>query len=94
MDVITRRDQYFAGSTRFFPMCCQGGMGTLIRRPEREAQADLALALENARIQYGSTLYTALMAYGGDICAVWEKIVGHQHNQQLIEAGVLLVDHE
>ena len=69
-------------------------MGTLIRRPEREAQADLALALENVRIQYGSSLYTALMAYGGDIFAVWEKIVGDKHNQQLIEAGVLLVDHE
>jgi DNA relaxase NicK len=94
-DVITRRDQYFAGSYPFFSDLLPGVNGdTLIRRPEREAQSDLALALENARIQYGSTLYTALMAYGGDICAVWEKIVGHQHNQQLIEAGVLLVDHE
>jgi hypothetical protein len=34
-----------------------------------------------------------LTAHGGDISAVWEKIVGTKHNQKLVEAGVLLVDH-
>jgi hypothetical protein len=55
---------------------------------------DLAAALENCRIQYGATLFTALHAYHGDMGAVWEKILGQCHNQSLLEAGVLLVDHE
>jgi hypothetical protein len=54
----------------------------------------LAVALENLRIQFGPTIFTALMAYGGDMTAVWDKIIGDHHNQALIEAGVLLVDHE
>lgn len=93
--VIQRRDQYFAGAYPFFSDVLPGiQTDTLTRRPERVIQADLSAALENARIQYGQTLYTALMAYGGDIFKVFEKVVGTQHNQALIEAGVLLVEHE
>jgi hypothetical protein len=64
-----------------------------MRRPERAPQIDLATALENCRVQFGPTLFTALMAYHGDIGAVWDKVVGRTHNQNLLEAGVLLVDH-
>lgn len=94
-EVIERRDQYFAGA---YPFCADVLPGVeadiLQRRPEREPQTDLAVALENCRIQFGPTIYTALMAYGGDITAVWDKIIGREHNQSLIESGVLLVDHE
>jgi hypothetical protein len=34
------------------------------------------------------------MAYQGDMTAVWDKVVGKTHSQALIEAGVLLVEHE
>jgi hypothetical protein len=34
-----------------------------------------------------------LVAYGGDIFAVWDKVVGISHSQALLDAGVLLVDH-
>jgi hypothetical protein len=44
-------------------------------------------------VQYGATLYTALHAYEGDIGAVWEKIVGKEHNKALLESGVLMVEH-
>jgi hypothetical protein len=54
----------------------------------------MAAALENCRVQFGPTLYTALMAYGGDMTAIWDKIVGDHHSLPLVEAGVLLVDHE
>jgi len=54
----------------------------------------LAAALENCRIQFGPTLFTALMAYEGDMTAVWDKIIGDHHCQALLEAGVLLVSHE
>jgi DNA relaxase NicK len=94
-DVIDRRDEYFAGA---YPFCSDVLPGIepdiLQRRPERTAQTELALALENCRIQFGPTLFTALTAYGGDIHQVWQKVIGCTHNQALLEAGVLLVDHE
>lgn len=94
-EVIERRDQYFAGSYPFFGDVLPGvESDILLRRPERAIQADLAAALENCRIQFGPTLYTALLAYQGDITAVWDKVVGKTHSQSLLEAGVLLVEHD
>lgn len=94
-DVIERRDQYFAGS---YPFCAEVLPGVeadiLKRRPERAPQMSLAAALENCRIQFGPTLYTALRAYHGDMTAVWDKVMGDHHAEHLLEAGVLLVDHE
>jgi hypothetical protein len=65
-----------------------------MRRKERAPQTDLAVALENCRIQFGPSIFTALHAYHGDMTAVWDKIVGDHHNHALLEAGALLVDHE
>lgn len=94
-DVVERRDQYFAGA---YPFCADVLPGIepdiLKRRPEREAQTSLSGALENCRVQFGPTLFTALHAYHGDMTTVWQKIMGEHHNQALLEAGVLLVDHE
>ena len=94
-DVVERRDQYFAGA---YPFCADVLPGIepdiLKRRPEREAQTSLSAALENCRVQFGPTLFTALHAYHGDMTTVWQKIMGEHHNQALLEAGVLLVDHE
>ena len=94
-DVIERRDQYFAGA---YPFCADVLPGVeadiLMRRPERAVQATLAAALQNCLIQYGPTLHTAMHAYGGDISAVWGKVCADHHSQTLLEAGVLLVDHE
>ena len=94
-EVVERRDQYFAGA---YPFCSDVlpnvETDILKRRPEREAQTSLATSLANLKIQFGPTLFTAMMAYGGDITAVWDKIIGDHHNQALIEAGVLLVEHE
>lgn len=94
-DAVERRDSYFAGA---YPFCADILPGiepdTLQRRPERAPQTDLAAALQNIRIQYGATLFTALHAYGGDISAIWDKIVGKEHNAALVSAGVLMVDHD
>lgn len=93
-EVIERRDQYFAGA---YPFCADilpnVEADILMRRPEREPQTELSAALENCRIQFGPTLFTALMAHHGDMTAIWDKIIGNHHNQSLLEAGVLLVDH-
>lgn len=94
-EVIERRDQYFAGSYPFLADLLPGVESDILqRRPERAPQTDLAIALENCRIQYGATLFTALHAYHGDMGAVWEKIIGKAHNTNLVEAGVLMVDHD
>jgi DNA relaxase NicK len=94
-EIIERRDQYFAGA---YPFCADilpnVEADILMRRPERAPQTELAAALENCRIQFGPTIFTALSAYQGDMTAVWEKIIGSHHSQVLLEAGVLLVDHE
>jgi len=94
-DVIERRDQYFAGA---YPFCADVlpnvEADILLRRPERKPQMDLSAALAHLKAQWGPTLYTALHAYGGDMTTVWDKVVGEYHSQPLIEAGVLLVDHE
>jgi phage replication initiation protein len=94
-EVIERRDQYFAGS---YPFCAEVLPGVeadiLMRRPERAPQTDLAVMLEHCRVQYGNALFTALTAYHGDVFAVWDKIIGKQHNESLLAAGVLLVEHD
>lgn len=94
LDLVENRDQYFSGS---FPYLA-GVLPTvdpqpLITRRERMPQFELSKALEVVRLQYGNTLFTAIHAYGGDIGAVWEKIVGKQHSKALVAAGVLMVDH-
>lgn len=94
-EVVERRDQYFAGAYPFFGEILPDVEADILqRRPERMVQADLAMALENCRIQFGPTLFTAMAAYQGDIMAVWEKVVGKSHNRALVEAGVLMVDHD
>jgi DNA relaxase NicK len=94
-EVIERRDQYFAGA---YPFCAQVlpnvEADILKRRPERECHLSLAAALENCRVQFGATLFTALAAYGGDMTAVWDKVIGDRHSQALVEAGVLMVQHD
>lgn len=93
-EVVDRRDQYFAGA---YPFCADVLPGVeadiLQRRKERAPQMSLAAALENARLQFGPTFYTALRAYHGDMTAVWDKIIGDHHSDDLLQAGVLLVDH-
>ena len=66
----------------------------LQRRPDRAPRRELEAALTNCRMQWGDTLYTALHAYNGDIGAVMDRIMGTKHSQRLLEAGVLLVDHD
>jgi DNA relaxase NicK len=94
-EVIERRDQYFAGSYPFLADLLPGVEADILqRRPERAPQTELRAILESCRIQYGASLFTALHAYHGDIGAVFSKVCGEKHNAALLEAGVLLVDHD
>lgn len=94
-DVIDRRDQYFAGSYPYLGQVLKDvDAEALVMRREKGPQLDLALALETMRRQWGSTLFTALVAHHGDIGAVWSKVCGRKHNERLLRAGVLMVDHD
>lgn len=94
-DLIDRSDQYFAGAYPFLQHLLVNVQPEIFMQVrERGPQRDLDAALEQVRHQYGSTLFTALAAYCGDITAVWDRIVGHKHNELLVDAGVLMVDHE
>ena len=93
-DIIDRRDQYFAGAYPYLSRVLEGVESEpLIIPRERSAQLDLAGTLEVIRQQYGRALFTALHAYEGDISAVWSRIVGKEHSERLVRAGVLMVEH-
>lgn len=94
-EAVERRDQYFAGSYPFLSQLLPGvESDILMRRPDRAAQTSLMVALANARIQFGTVLFTACAAYGGDFGRVWSEVCGDRHNSDLLAAGVLLVDHD
>jgi DNA relaxase NicK len=95
LDLVEQRDQYFAGAYPYLAKVLPtADTHTLIQRRERMPQIELAKLLETVKHQYGNSLFTALHAYQGDIGAVWDRIVGRKHSRALIEAGVLLVDHQ
>lgn len=94
-DLVDRRDQYFAGAYPYFQSVLSEVEPEIISiRRERGPQTDLAAILATIRQQYGSHIFTALTAYHGDIGAVMAKLCGAHHNEALLRAGVLLVDHE
>jgi DNA relaxase NicK len=94
LDIVENRDQYFAGAYPYLAKVLPTVEAhPLCTRRERMPQLELAKLLKIVQHQYGNSLFTALHAYHGDLGAVWEKIVGRKHNQALIDAGVLLVDH-
>jgi phage replication initiation protein len=91
LDVIADRDQYFAGAYPFLQSVLPDVEPEILVRPERIAEASLARKLQHIREQYGSTLFTALTVYQGDVCEVFKRIVGNQHNDDLLKSGVLLM---
>ena len=94
-ETIDQRDQYFAGAYQFNAELLPEVEPDILRRDPRKApQRELQALLGVIRQQYGKSLYTACAAFQGDIGAVWDQIVGNEHNPRLVEAGVLMVDHE
>jgi phage replication initiation protein len=94
-DIIVRRDQYFAGAYPYLQALLSDVepeilVNTRVRGPQLELQA----ALDNIRTQYGRTIFTALTAYHGDIGAVMQRIAAREHNEALLRAGVLMVEHD
>ncbi len=93
-NLIEKRDQYFAGAYPYLQSVLAVEPEIFTQARERGPQCNLQAALENIRHQYGSTLFTALAAYQGDVGAVWDKIIGRKHNDALVDLGVLDVEHQ
>uniref|UniRef100_A0AAE4GFI7 Replication initiation factor domain-containing protein n=1 Tax=Herbaspirillum huttiense subsp. nephrolepidis TaxID=3075126 RepID=A0AAE4GFI7_9BURK len=93
VDLIPRRDEYFSGAYPYLQKVIDIEPEVWQQKRERGPQMDLEASLSQIKHQYGSSLFTAVAAYQGDIGAVWNKIVGTRHNEHLLEKGVLLVDH-
>jgi phage replication initiation protein len=91
LEVVAQRDQYFAGAYPYLQELLPDVKPEILVRPEHVAEADLLKSLENIRVQYGSTLFTAATCYYGDIHRIWKRIVGDRHNDRLVEAGALLL---
>lgn len=93
-DLIEKRDSYYAGAYPYLQSLVDAApvrhSATRVKGP----QMDLQAALAHIRLQYGPTLYTALVAYQGDVGKLLEKIVGTKHHEGLLAKGVLLVDHD
>lgn len=94
LDAVSRRDHYFAGAYPFTASLVDAAPQLYVQKRERGPQRDLELALMHIRHQYGKTFYTALQALGGDVTALMDKVMGSSHNDALLAAGVLLVEHE
>lgn len=94
VDLIDRRDQYFAGAYPYLQTVVDVRPEVFVQPREKGPQNDLNGLLAHIRQQYGNTLFTAMVAHHGDIGAVWAKIVGDRHNTNLLSSGVLLVDHD
>lgn len=92
-DLIENRDQFFAGAYPYLQAVLDVEPQVMRQSREKHPQRTLESMLGVLRTQYGNTLFTALVAHHGDIGAVWEKIVGQKHNQNLVDAGVLMVEH-
>lgn len=89
-DIISNRDQYFAGAYPFLARVLSSAEPKSIISQQKIAMVDLEVALQHIRKQYGSTLFTALHAMGGDIHALLDRIVGDHHNERLLDVGVML----
>lgn len=92
-DLIDQRDQYFAGAYPYLQHVLRDVEPQIMVIDRKLApQLDLDRRLETIRTMFGTTLFTALTLAEGDIGAVWERIVGREHNTDLLRAGVLLLD--
>jgi DNA relaxase NicK len=92
-DLIVKRDHYFGGAYPFCRALVDADPFQLTMSRERRPQLELSQTLGEIQRQWGRSLFTALVAFEGDMSAVWERIVGDEHSEALVGAGVLLVEH-
>ncbi len=94
-EAIGKRDEYFAGAYPFCASLLPGVQETRIHAlPEVGAKLALASAADHCRRSYGKTIRALYMAYGNNAKRVLDVLMSDKPAEQLIAAGVLLVDHQ
>lgn len=92
---ITARDDYFAGA---YPFCASLLPDAAPRRvqpmPDFSSKMALASAIDNCRRSYGRIIKAAALAYGNDMERLFSMLTHEKPAQHLVDAGVLLVDHD
>lgn len=87
---IACRDEYFAGSYPYFSDIMPNvHTARLKAAPAAHAAGALDAALAHIRQQWGKTIFTALHALDGDIGELMSRIIGSEHSERLLQAGVL-----
>jgi DNA relaxase NicK len=90
----SERDEHFAGAYPFFASMLPGVQPLKVRPlPEVSSKLALASAIDHCRRSYGATIRAVYMAYGGDHQRVLDMLMSEKPAEQLIRAGVLLVNH-
>lgn len=91
---IAQRDQVFAGA---YPFCASLLPGVehvkLNPFPDLKPLASMETALDHCRRAYGGIIRAALLAHGGDVSKVIDRISSMTPSRALIESGVLTCDH-
>lgn len=91
---LNQRDEVFAGA---YPFCAELLPGAahvkLQALPDFRPRCELETALDHCRRAYGGIIRAALMAHGGDVAKVLERVSATEPSRALIEAGVLTVAH-
>lgn len=91
---IGARDEVFAGAYPFCAALLPGVAHVKLQTlPDFKPKCDLEAGLDHCRRAYGSIIRTALMAHGGDVAKVLERISSESPSRALIEAGVLTCSH-
>lgn len=94
-NVFTLRDEFFAGAYPFCASVLPGVPHQIIQKlPDFKPRAKLEAMLAHCRSAYGPAIFTAMQVYGGDAEKVLKMIMGTNHARGLVDAGVLMVDHE
>lgn len=94
VDLIENRDQFFSGAFPYLQTVIAAEPLVLRMSRDKAAQRSMDSMLGLIKTQYGSALYTCLVALNGDVGALMDRIIGDKHNESLLQDGVLMVDHE
>lgn len=93
-EAIGNRDEVFAGA---YPFCAELLPGVaevkLDPFPNFKPQACMETALDHCHRAYGGIIRAAVLAHGGDVQKVFDRLVATSPSRALVEAGVLTCEH-
>lgn len=92
VDLIQNRDRYFAGAYPYLETVIDSAPLSYSQSKAKVIARSVEASVSRIRAQYGSTIFTLLEAYGGDVGRLFADICGTKHNEDLVAAGALLFE--